>query len=105
MGQRREVDAERRGQRVEAGQGLREEEDDVAEDKDLQRLQEPLPPPREVLEGEEPRPTEQREEAARERRLEVGEDVDRLAEEVPERIVTRLDALLAAARAEALPDG
>jgi hypothetical protein len=71
----------------------------------LQRLQVTLAPPGEVLGREEAGSEEERAEAARDGRLEVGDDVERLGEEVPERIVSRLDALLPAARAEALGDG
>jgi hypothetical protein len=98
------VDPERRRQRVEARERLHEEEDDVAEDEELQRLQVALAPPGEVLGREQPRPGEEREETPRNGRFEVGEDVERFGEEVVEGIVSRLDALLAAARAEALGD-
>jgi len=70
----------------------------------LQRLQVALAPPGEVFGREQPRPEEEREEAARDGRFEVGEDVERLGEEVAEGVVSRLDALLAATRAEAFGD-
>lgn len=71
VGEHVEVDVERRRQSVEVDVGMREEEDDVAEDEQLERLQVRFATAFEILDGELSGACDERRKAAKEIRLDA----------------------------------